>query len=201
MELLGRAIAAVNTAPYGGRVSKRLGRQEWINAGLKALAEHGAEAVRIERLADTLRVTKGSFYWHFKDRGALLEALLEAWQARATNAIIDQVEARGGDARTRLETLFTIVAQVDGRLDRAVRGWAAQDDMARSALEEVDRQRLGYLDMLFRGIGFTPAEAIARARLIYHALIGQFMMGAAVAHGDRLAECLDIILPMLVRKA
>jgi AcrR family transcriptional regulator len=107
MELLGRAIAAVNTAPYGGRVSKRLGRQEWINAGLKALAEHGAEAVRIERLADTLRVTKGSFYWHFKDRGALLEALLEAWQARATNAIIDQVEARGGDARTRLETLFT----------------------------------------------------------------------------------------------
>jgi hypothetical protein len=73
--------------------------------------------------------------------------------------------------------------------------------MARSALEEVDRQRLGYLDMLFRGIGFTPAEAIARARLIYHALVGQFMMGAAVAHGDRLAECLDIILPMLVRKA
>ena len=100
-------------------MSRRLGKQEWINAGLVALAAHGADAVRVERLAETLHVTKGSFYWHFKDRNELLQALLEAWQSRATRAIIDAVETRGGDARARLTTLFTIVAESDGRLGEA----------------------------------------------------------------------------------
>jgi AcrR family transcriptional regulator len=181
-------------------MSSRLGRNEWIDAGLKALAHGGVDAVRIERLADRLGVTKGSFYWHFKDRNALLLALLEAWQARATGAIIDAVEAKGGDARTRLTNLLTIVGDTDGRLDREVRGWAAQDKTARAVIVSVDRRRLDYLVTLFAEIGFAPAEALARARLVYHALIGQFMMGEAVAKGGRLAERLDIVLPMLVRR-
>jgi len=181
-------------------MSKRLGRQQWIEAGLKMLAREGIDAVRVERLAEKLRVTKGSFYWHFKDRDALLEALLEAWRALATNAIIDEVEAKGGGAHARLITLFSIVAEADGQLDRAIRGWAARDDMAKAALQAVDRRRLDYLVTLFEGVGFAPAGAIARARLVYHALIGQFMMGEPVAHPDRLAEWLGIVLPMLVRK-
>ncbi len=182
-------------------MNQRLSKTDWIDAGLRTLAKHGSAAVRVERLAEALAVTKGSFYWHFKDRNALLEALLDAWKARATNAIIDQVEAAGGDAGTKLRTLFTIVIQLDGRLDRAVRSWATQDPMARSALEEVDKRRLGYLESLFLGIGFTPAEAIARARLVYHALIGQFMIGEFEAYAGRLAECLEIVLPMLTRGA
>jgi AcrR family transcriptional regulator len=178
----------------------RLGRQEWIDAGLEALARDGIDAVRVERLAAALNVTKGSFYWHFKDRHALLEALLEAWRARATIAIIDAVEAKGGDARAKLANLFTIVAVIDGRLDRAIRSWAAQDGGAASALQAVDRRRLDYLVVLFLGVGFNAAEALGRARLVYHALIGQFAMGEAVAHGERLAECLDIVLPMLVQR-
>ncbi len=178
----------------------RLGRQEWIDAGLEALARDGIDAVRVERLAAALNVTKGSFYWHFKDRNALLEALLEAWRSRATIAIIDAVEAKGGDARAKLANLFRIVAVIDGRLDRAIRGWAAQDAAAASALQAVDRRRLDYLVILFTGVGFNSAEALGRARLVYHALIGQFAMGEAVAHGERLAECLDIVLPMLVER-
>lgn len=177
----------------------RLGQQEWIDAGLGALARDGIDAVRIERLAPVLNVTKGSFYWHFKDRNALLEALLEAWQSRATTAIIDAVEAKGGDARTKLANLFTIVSLIDGPLDRAIRSWAMQDGTATTALQEVDRRRLDYLVILFVDVGFSAAEALARARLLYHALIGQFMMGEPVAHGDRLTECLDIILPMLIK--
>ena len=111
------------------------------------------------------------------------------------------MEAKGGDARAKLANLFTIVSVIEGRLlDRAIRSWAAQDRAAASALKEVDRQRLDYLLILFMGVGFNAAEALGRARLVYHALIGQFMMGEAVAHGDRLAECLDIVLPMLVAK-
>jgi len=181
-------------------MNKRLGPQEWIGVGLKELARLGIDAVRVERLAAQLKVTKGSFYWHFKNHGALLEALLEAWLARATNTIIEQVEAQGGNARARLKTLFSIVGQVDGRLDRAIRNWAARDLRARATLLVVDQRRFDYLNSLFVDMGFPSAEAVARARLVYHALIGQFMMDSTVAHEERLAECLDIVLPMLVRK-
>jgi AcrR family transcriptional regulator len=164
------------------------------------MAEHGAGTVRVERLAEMLSVTKGSFYWHFKDRGALLEALIEDWKAQATSAIIDQVEAQGGDASTRLHRLFSIVVQMDGRLDRAIRSWAAEDAMAQRALAEVDERRQRYLESLFLGIGFSEPEAIARARLMYHALIGQFMMGTFDGYREHLDECHNIILPMLVRQ-
>ncbi|MGO4871203.1 MAG: TetR/AcrR family transcriptional regulator [Roseiarcus sp.] len=181
-------------------MNTRLGKQQWIDAGLRALSEYGVEAVRVERLAATLHVTKGSFYWHFKDRRSLLEALLETWRTRATNAIIDEVEAKGGDAVAKLRALSTIVSRIDGRLDRAVRVWAGQDEMARGALGEIDRRRLDYLTSLFAELSFTPEEAVARARLVYHALIGQFAMGERVVRAKRLAERLDIVIPMLVRK-
>ncbi len=72
--------------------------------------------------------------------------------------------------------------------------------MARGALGEIDRRRLDYLTSLFAELSFTPEEAVARARLVYHALIGQFAMGERVVRAKRLAERLDIVIPMLVRK-
>ncbi|MGD0641925.1 MAG: TetR family transcriptional regulator [Roseiarcus sp.] len=181
-------------------MTARLGKREWIDAGLHALSEDGVEAVRVERLAAMLHVTKGSFYWHFKDRRTLLEAMLETWRSRATNAIIDEVEAKGGGAIARLRTLSTIVSRIDGRLDRAIRVWAGQDEMARAALDEIDRRRLDYLASLFAELSFAPREAVARARLVYHALIGQFAMGERGGRAERLAEHLDVVIPMLVRK-
>lgn len=184
----------------GQRTEQRLGKRDWTKAGLRAMAEGGVGAVRVERLAEALQVTKGSFYWHFKDRTELLEAMLADWQARATNDVIARVEVEGGDAGARLRTLFAIVVQSDGRLDQAVRAWAAQDAQARRAQRQVDQRRLGYLNALFQELGFAPADAAARARLVYHALIGQFMIGAPSTRAERLAECLDIVYPMLVRK-
>lgn len=179
----------------------KLGRQEWIDAGLRVVAAHGVEAVRVERLAEALGVTKGSFYWHFKDRPALLAALLETWKARTTSDIIAQVEAKGGDVATRLRTLSAIAVRQDGRLDVAIRIWARQDAKARAALEQVDRRRLAYLDKLFEALGFAPAEASARSRLVYHALIGQFMRGMPSRQTRHSDDWLDIVYPMLVRKA
>jgi AcrR family transcriptional regulator len=181
-------------------MSERLGKQAWVKAGLGALARQGVEAVRVERLAETLGVTKGSFYWHFKDRDALLAALIEAWRDLATDAVITQVEAQGGDPGARMRNLFTIVITSDGTLDQAVRAWAAQDETVRVALAAVDQRRLDYLIGLFRGLKFTAAESKARARLAYHALIGQFTMGTVTSEKERLTECLDIVYPMLVRR-
>ncbi|KAF2989260.1 TetR family transcriptional regulator (plasmid) [Methylocystis sp. MJC1] len=180
-------------------MSEKLNKRDWIDAAFKILIEGGVEAVRVERLAAALGVTKGSFYWHCKDRGALLDALLEVWQSDATHAIIENVEAKGGDARAKLAALFAIVAQVDGRLDRAIRGWAARDSMAADALEKIDRRRQDYLEALFLEMGFSPEASRARARLVYRALVGKFMMGATSTSDDELADCLNILLPMLVR--
>ena len=176
-------------------MNKRLGRQQWIDAALRALSQQGVDGVRVERLAEALKVTKGSFYWHFTDRNALIEALLEAWKARATGDIIVMVEARGGDAGNRLRTLARTVFNADGRLDRQIRAWAANDPMARAAQDDIDRRRISYLEGLFAELGFSPIEASARATFIYHALIGQFTMGG---DGKPKPKQLEIVLRMLV---
>ena len=180
-------------------MSKRLGKDAWVVAALKALAENGVEAVRVERLAEALGVTKGSFYWHFADRQALLKAVLEAWKARATADIIAQVEAKGSDTRARLHALMVTVFSSDGRLDRQVRAWAANDGNARAAQDEIDRKRTGYLEGLFTDLGFGSAEARARARFAYHALIGQFAL-ADGGKGKRAAAELELVFAMLVGK-
>lgn len=176
----------------------KLDRQAWIAAALGALAEGGVEQVRVERLAARLKVTKGSFYWHFRDRGDLLAAMLEAWQAEATGDIIARVEARGGDAAARLTALFSFVVRSDGRLDMAVRDWAGRDEAARLAQAAVDARRVGYVEDLFRQLGFSETGAAARARFAYQALIGQFRMGGGTVE-QRIADMAGIILPMMMR--
>lgn len=176
----------------------KLDRDAWIAAGLTMLADGGVDAVRVERLAAALSVTKGSFYWHFRDRGDLLKAMLVAWEAEATGDIIARVEARGGDAATRLRSLFSVVVRSDGRLDMAVRDWAGRDEAARLAQEAVDDRRLGYVEALFGELGFSERQAAARARFAYQALIGQFRMGGPPAD-QRVADMVGIILPMMMR--
>ena len=175
----------------------RLGRQNWIDGALRVLAAQGVDAVRVERLAGDLKVTKGSFYWHFKNREALLLAVLQAWEARATHDIITMVEAGGGDAAMRLRTLGMEVFGSDGRLDRQVRAWSAHDPVARLAQERIDARRVAYLVQLLGEIGFDPEAARARALFSYQALIGQF----ATEAGLRLTPAqLELVFRMLLQR-
>lgn len=150
--------------------------REWIDAGLRALRDEGVEAVRVERLASVIGKTKGSFYWHFADRKALLDALLDAWRRRATQAVIVEVEARGGDARRRLTTLFEITFEADGRLERAMRDWSRGDQTVARAIAAVDRRRLRYVEAALIETGLDAPTAKWRARFAYQALVGRFVM-------------------------
>lgn len=180
-------------------MSKRLGPDAWVVAGLKALAADGVDAVRVERLAVGLGVTKGSFYWHFADRSALLDAVLAAWRARATGDIIARVEAEAGDPRAKMLALMRIVFSSDGRLDQQVRAWAANDASVRAAVDAIDLARTRYLERLYTAMGFDKPEARARARFAYHALIGQFALADRGKRRGADAE-LEIVFAMLVAR-
>ncbi len=167
----------------------KLGQKDWIDKGLTVLVESGVEAVRVEPLAKLMNVTKGSFYWHFKSRGELLEALLQEWVNRDTDSIIEQVEEEGGDASAKLLNLLELAVQDDGKLENAIRAWATNDSKAAMILAQVDERRLNYTRDLFLQIGFTYFEAMVRARMVYYTLVvGEFTVGTRPNLDERLAE-------------
>lgn len=156
--------------------------------GLKVLAESGIEAVRVEPLAKLMNVTKGSFYWHFKNREDFLEGMLQEWATRETGNVIEQVEAKGGDAKTKLLNLFHVCAWDDARLENAMRTWAANDAKVAKIIAEIDQCRLDYLQNLFLEIGFSTVDAKARARLSYYSWVGEFTVGISTSLAERLEE-------------
>lgn len=167
----------------------KFGRKDWIDKGLTVLAESGIEAVRVEPLAKLMNITKGSFYWHFKNRGELLEALLQEWVNRDTDGIIREVEDKGGDTNTKLLNLFELAVRDDGKLENAIRAWATNDSKAAIVLAQVDECRLNYTRDLFLQLGFTPFEAMVRARMVYYTLVvGEFTVGVRPNLNERLAE-------------
>src|SRR6188508_232394 len=91
----------------------RTPRTSWIEEGLRALGVGGPDAVRVEALAQALGVTKGGFYWHFGDRSALLDEMLDTWERIVVEDVIARVEGEGGDARARLRRLFAIAVSID----------------------------------------------------------------------------------------
>src|SRR3954447_15612952 len=103
----------------------RTPRTSWIDEGLRALGVGGPDAVRIEKLAETLGVTKGGFYWHFDDRGALLGEMLDAWERVGVDAVIERVEGQGGDARAKLRRLFKLTSSSGDlmQIELAIRDW------------------------------------------------------------------------------
>jgi len=157
-------------------------REEWIQAGIKALVRGGPEAVRVEPLAKQLAVTKGSFYWHFDDRGALLDALLEQWKRVATLAVIDAIEPQAITPQERLRALMmmTFRSAEAPAIEGAIRAWSASDPRAQKVVRRIDRVRERYVRELLVECGLPAQVAAARARVMYLALIGEF---SVVAHG------------------
>jgi AcrR family transcriptional regulator len=118
----------------------RTPRSSWIEEGLRALAAGGPDAVRIEPLAKVLGVTRGGFYWHFDDRRALLEEILDSWERASVDEVIERIENEGGDARAKLRRLSALAASSDEplRIDLAVRDWARREQAVAQRLRRID---------------------------------------------------------------
>jgi AcrR family transcriptional regulator len=186
------AVAEVAPARTGS-----LDAAAWIGAGLDALATDGIDAVRVEPLAKTLGVTKGSFYWHFADRRALIDAMLAQWTAGRVAAIREQAP-RDGDpslALRRLADLYTRRSNARGlAIELAIRGLARNDDGAARAVQTVDTERLQLVAALFERLGWTPREAAARAVMVYAYLFGQSLLDPKSVKPSDTALALDALL-------
>ena len=149
-------------------------RQQWLVAGLEALRKGGVGGVRVERLAADLGITKGSFYWHFRDRGDLLGALLEHWSHEMTDLEFERLQSMPAGLEGRLRALAEDVLEKGmGRYDPAIRAWARSDRKVAAAVAQVDRRRVRALTGLFESGGFAAADAKTRARLFYTFLLGE----------------------------
>ena len=167
-----RILAPVNTPVYGGRdMNDQLSAKDWVNQGLKALANSGFTALKADPLAKTLRVSRGSFYWHFADIAAFHAAVLARWHEVAAEQIIENVEAASKDDNP----LALLLRRVFGErltLERAVRSWAGVDAAARAAVQAIDRRRLNYVEGLLVQSGLSDNAARSRAQILYWAFLG-----------------------------
>ena len=152
-------------------MSDQLSAKDWVDEGLKALASRGFTALKAEPLAKALRVSRGSFYWHFADIAAFHAAILARWHEVAAEQIIANVEAAAKDENP-LQLLLRRVFGEKLVLEKAVRAWAAVDPTVRAAVQAIDRRRLSYVESLLTQSGLSAAVARDRAQILYWAFFG-----------------------------
>ena len=166
-------------------------REGWLAAARSALEEGGIGAVKIQPLAAALALSRTSFYWFFKDRAALLDALLADWEATNTGVL---VAATNAYAETLQEAVLGLLAEFmegggfEARFDFAVRGWAHEDAAVAARVGLEDERRLSAIREMFLRFGTSPTEADVRARTVYLVQIGYISMQVREDMQTRLAR-------------
>jgi AcrR family transcriptional regulator len=161
--------------------AKRLSRNDWINAATKVLATSGIDMVRVDNLAKKLKITRGSFYYHFDSRKDLLQAILDSWRLKATEAVIESLKQKSHDSKEQLMELMALPlkgekAQEAASIEISLRAWGRRDDIARAAVDEVDSYRIGFIESLFIDMGHSKNQAKDLAHLVYSYLIASSLV-------------------------
>jgi AcrR family transcriptional regulator len=177
--------------PPGGKGS--LTPDDWLRVAADVLVDKSVEGVRVDVLARTLNVTRGSFYWHFADRDDLLQRLLQAWRQQQTDQVIAANQRQGVRAQALIHELAGLPmrgekAQRGGAIELAIRAWARRDAMARAVVDEVDQTRLEYIAQCFRELGFCAQTAGYRAFLLYAYMQSESIFRALGGASERAAR-------------
>ncbi|CAG0982512.1 MAG: TetR/AcrR family transcriptional regulator [Anaerolineae bacterium] len=146
-------------------------REDWLEQGLAVLVQAGVEALTIDGMCQRLGVTKGSFYHHFQNREAYLEALLQHWEDRYTSQFIAFSQTQERPAQ-QLRRLLTLVVETHGGEEASIRTWAKLSPMAQAYQERVDQRRLIFLQQILRDLGRDEVLSRVMANLFYVVLIG-----------------------------
>jgi AcrR family transcriptional regulator len=180
---------------------RRLGRTDWASAALVAIREGGIGAVVIESLAEGLGATKGSFYWHFKDRDDLIEAALERWEQEETSDVIERLRAIE-DPGARLRRLFELAfGEQSGGDTNVVLLADAGNPLVAPVLQRVTQRRLDFLTTAFTDLGVAAGAARYHALAAYTAYVGYFELRraapSATPTGPQAREYLDHLIGAL----
>ncbi len=154
-------------------------REGWLKAAKEAFLENGIDAVKIQPLASRLGLSRTSFYWFFKDRAAILEALLETWDAANTEALVTACNEYAdsiAEAVLNVIGVFLDEERFEPRFDFAIRGWAHQSDLVMARVAAADERRLAAIRAMFERFGIDESEADVRARTVYLVQIGYISM-------------------------
>jgi AcrR family transcriptional regulator len=163
-------------------------RENWIEAARRALIKRGIEGVKVDRLAQTLKITRGSFYHHFESRKELLEALQRDWESRNLFEIAE-VRDRWRQHEPDLSEVVAVWVGTDSEFpafDIAVRMWARQAKAVAQAVEKVDEEWIKLLSDLFSAAGLDDDESLVRARVTYYHQIGYYALDVHEPRAQRL---------------
>ena len=187
-------MPSLNTPPL--RAVQRLSPQDWLAAAEKRLISGGIDSVKIGLLAKDLGVTRGSFYWHFKDRGHLLDVMLASWHSFSLGIFDDLLLKEGScgmDEFLRLVHLWIDEEQFDAGLEAAIRDWARVSEDVAEVVKDVDEGRIKAIKRIFLDFGYEDDEAFIRARITYFHQVGYYTIGYNETLDERMA-----LLPLYV---
>jgi AcrR family transcriptional regulator len=174
-----------------------LDREEWVKAARAALIKEGIGAVNVLSLSRKLKVTRGSFYWHFSNLADLLDAVLEDWKANNTAALERVVREGGSNGPAEFEAVVDLWVRekdYDPAWDSAMRQWALQSPRVAKAVKQVDERRISLIQQIFLDLGFRDPEALVRARITYFHQVGYYTLGLGEALETRIE-----LLPVYTR--
>ncbi len=180
-------------------MADQLSANDWLEAGLKALASNGFTALKAEPLAKALGVSRGSCYWHFADLNAYHAAVLDYWREVAAERVIADLETVPA-SESPLSRLLRRTFSGRLALEKAVRSWAAFDAKARAAVQAIDRRRIDYVELLLRGSGLRGEIAQARAQILYWAFVGYALSDKPLPKAKQEAV-LDELMRMSLRQS
>ena len=159
----------------GVRGPGRTTRDDWLKTALDTLISEGVDQVKVLTLAEKLDCPRSSFYWFFKNRSELLDALLDHWARTNTKALINASSTQSSSicfAMAELYGSWVTGSTFDTKLDFAIRDWARRSGSVRRALDDNDNARIAAIDAMFQRHGYDPQESDVRARIVYFTQIG-----------------------------
>ena len=180
--------ADTSSAVRKGRANDSLTREDWIAGAWDMLGDAGLDGVRVEPLAKRLGVTKGSFYWHFKDRQELLDALLDRWFSIWDDQMSPDVDGDGSAADRIWALMESVIRRTSRGQTVSLRLLSHRDEDIARRIEERDAQRLAFLMRRLEEIGFAHEEARVRGQIYQTIMTGEFLRSGGAPLDQRLAR-------------
>jgi len=185
------------------RGPQRTAREDWVRAALDTLISEGVDQVKVMVIAEKLNCARSSFYWYFKNRAELLDALLDHWQSTNATSVISKSRLPAPSINMALINVFECWVDetlFDTRLDFAIREWARRSGTVRRAMDMSDSYILDALGQMFERYNYLASEAEIRARIVYYTQIGYNTMDPRETMADRIRRGPEYVFCMTGHK-